>query len=263
MSKMTNKWGKPSMLPLAVAMVLIYVGLYLPIAHAATLEKMGKELEEKHIEVEKVIETNHEITSELTKEVEAAVTEKKQAEEEKAKVEAEKVKVEAEKNKIAEELKQKEEALSKEKEELESKIKTLEQEKETLEQQVSLKKEQQAKEVQLARQVKPLQRSSGSVSNETVQVVATSYTADCRGCTGITATGLDIRTSYKKIIAVDPKVIPLGTQVELFHNGQSLGQYTAADKGGAIKGNKIDILMPSKQEAYKWGRRTIELKIVN
>lgn len=53
------------------------------------------------------------------------------------------------------------------------------------------------------------------------------------------------------IVAADPKVIPLGTKIKI--NGKS---YTVKDKGGAIRGRRLDIWMPCGQ-AKLFGRRTV------
>lgn len=98
------------------------------------------------------------------------------------------------------------------------------------------------------------QRSSG----RTMYVEATAYTAYCYGCSGITATGIDARKGGK-IIAVDPRVIPLGSKVYV----EGYGTAIAGDTGGAIKGNRIDILVPSEQEAVNWGRRTVKITVLN
>jgi 3D (Asp-Asp-Asp) domain-containing protein len=95
-----------------------------------------------------------------------------------------------------------------------------------------------------------------------ITLKATAYTARCKGCTGITATGLDIRHSTPKIVATDPRIIPMGTKLELFHNGKSLGVYRAADKGGAIKGHRIDILVKTNRQAREFGRRTVQARII-
>ena len=47
------------------------------------------------------------------------------------------------------------------------------------------------------------------------------------------------------MIAVDPNVIPLGSKVYV----EGYGEAIAADTGGAIKGNKIDVHVPSKSQA--------------
>lgn len=98
---------------------------------------------------------------------------------------------------------------------------------------------------------------------------ATAYTALCdTGCTGVTATGYDVRnTSYSpngyRVIAVDPSVIPLGALVMVKLSDGSTFKARAMDVGGAIKGNRIDLLVGSKSEAFSFGRQSVELRIIN
>ncbi len=105
-----------------------------------------------------------------------------------------------------------------------------------------------------------MQVSRGEVeTGKEFYVEATAYTAYCNGCSGRTATGLDVRANPNmKVIAVDPRVIPLGTKVYV----DGYGYAVAADTGGAIKGYIIDLLMPSKAEAYRWGRKKVKIKIL-
>ncbi|WP_066321895.1 G5 and 3D domain-containing protein [Bacillus sp. FJAT-29814] len=105
-----------------------------------------------------------------------------------------------------------------------------------------------------------LQVSRGAEETGTeYYVTATAYTAYCNGCSGRTATGFDLRANPNaKIIAVDPRVIPLGTKVYV----EGYGYAVAADTGGAIKGNKIDVFMSSKADAYRWGRKKVKIKIL-
>ena len=94
---------------------------------------------------------------------------------------------------------------------------------------------------------------------EVLTVKATAYTADCEGGTGVTYTGIDLRANAdQKVIAVDPSVIPLGTRVYV----EGYGHAVAADIGGAIKGNKIDVFIPSQAEAEDWGIKTVNVKIL-
>ena len=90
-------------------------------------------------------------------------------------------------------------------------------------------------------------------------VEATAYTAYCYGCIGITAYGIDLRSNpEEKVIAVDPSVIPLGTKVWV----EGYGEAIAGDTGGAIKGNRIDVFIPTYDGAIEWGRQEIILKIM-
>ncbi len=90
-------------------------------------------------------------------------------------------------------------------------------------------------------------------------VTATAYTAYCNGCSGTTAYGIDLRSNpNQKVIAVDPNVIPLGTLVWV----EGYGEAIAGDTGGAIKGNKIDVFIPSYDSAMEWGVKKVKLKVL-
>lgn len=60
------------------------------------------------------------------------------------------------------------------------------------------------------------------------------------------------------IIAVDPNVIPMGTRLYV----EGYGEGIAADQGGAIKGNRLDLCFPTHQEALNWGIRTVKVTIL-
>lgn len=85
----------------------------------------------------------------------------------------------------------------------------------------------------------------------------TAYTADPaeNGGWNVTASGTPL---VRGTCAVDPKVIPLGTKLHV----EGYGYCTALDTGGAIKGNKIDVLIPNKAEMRRWGRQTVKVKIL-
>ncbi|TGB04612.1 LysM peptidoglycan-binding and 3D domain-containing protein [Halobacillus salinus] len=101
-------------------------------------------------------------------------------------------------------------------------------------------------------------RSSEAVHTFTAE--ATAYTAFCNGCSGVTATGIDLRANpNQKVIAVDPSVIPLGSRVYV----EGYGTAIAGDTGGAINGNRIDVFIPNKSEALKFGRRSVTVKVLS
>ncbi|MDQ0974220.1 uncharacterized protein YabE (DUF348 family) [Neobacillus niacini] len=104
-----------------------------------------------------------------------------------------------------------------------------------------------------------IQVSRGAETGTEFYVNTTAYTAYCNGCSGRTATGFDLRANPgAKVIAVDPRVIPLGTKVYV----EGYGYAVAADTGGAIKGHKIDVFFPTKAEAFRWGVRKVKIKIL-
>ncbi len=102
--------------------------------------------------------------------------------------------------------------------------------------------------------------SRGEESGKEVYVNSTAYTASCNGCSGRTATGIDLKANPNaKVIAVDPSFIPLGTKVYV----EGYGYAVAGDTGGSVKGQKIDVFFSSKAEAYRWGNRQVMIKIIN
>ncbi|KYG34888.1 peptidoglycan-binding protein [Alkalihalobacillus trypoxylicola] len=101
---------------------------------------------------------------------------------------------------------------------------------------------------------------SDNADGTVLTMEATAYTAECEGCSGITATGIDLLADRnKKVIAVDPSVIPLGTRVHV----EGYGEAIAGDTGGAIKGNKVDLHVPTKNEAIQFGRQNVKVTILD
>lgn len=93
-----------------------------------------------------------------------------------------------------------------------------------------------------------------------ITVESTAYTAYCNGCIGITKTGIDLRKNpNQKVIAVDPSIIPLGTNVYV----EGYGHAVAGDVGSAIKGNTIDVYFPATKEAFEWGRKQVKVQILD
>lgn len=97
---------------------------------------------------------------------------------------------------------------------------------------------------------KPLVVKTASVESASYRT----FTATAYSLRGRTASGERVRSG---IIAADPRVLPLGTVVHI----QGMGTFVVKDTGGAIKGNKIDIWMPSG--AMKFGRRKVQLRVVS
>ncbi|MPQ23110.1 3D domain-containing protein [Carnobacterium divergens] len=97
---------------------------------------------------------------------------------------------------------------------------------------------------------------------------ASYYTAFDGSQSGVTANGTDVRGGQTttadgyRIIAADPSVLPLNTIVSITtSNGESF-MAKVCDTGGAIKGNKIDILVGSPSEALSLGRSVATISIV-
>ncbi len=78
------------------------------------------------------------------------------------------------------------------------------------------------------------------------------FEVTCYTLSGNTASGAPVSTGG---VAVDPSVLPLGTEVYI----DGLGWHTAADTGGGVGGNHIDIWRPTDDECVSWGRRTLDV----
>jgi 3D (Asp-Asp-Asp) domain-containing protein len=98
-----------------------------------------------------------------------------------------------------------------------------------------------------------------SPSGKKITVNATSYTASCLGCSGVTTTGINLKANpSKKVIAVDPSIIPLGSTVYV----PGYGTAVAGDTGGAIKGAHIDVFLPDRSSALSWGSKTLTITLL-
>ncbi|PHB69016.1 3D domain-containing protein, partial [Bacillus wiedmannii] len=129
------------------------------------------------------------------------------------------------------------------------------------------KEEERAREIAKAKEeerAKEVSKNNIQSAKRELTVVATAYTADpsengTYGGRVLTAMGHDLTVNPNmRIIAVDPKVIPLGSKVWV----EGYGEAIAGDTGSAIKGNRIDVLMGSKSKAMNWGRKTVKVKIL-
>lgn len=97
-----------------------------------------------------------------------------------------------------------------------------------------------------------------------LKMTATAYDATFESCGkhpdhpqyGVTYSGLRVRHG---IVAVDPKVIPLGTYLYVDGYGEAL----AADIGGAIKGNRIDLYYESPKDVAKYGKKAVKVYVLD
>jgi 3D (Asp-Asp-Asp) domain-containing protein len=80
-------------------------------------------------------------------------------------------------------------------------------------------------------------------------------------CTAYTWTGQRTKSGTWPTVgtaAVDPEVIPLGTRLWI----EGYGEAVALDTGGAVKGNVIDVYLPTEDQCWQWGRRQVEVRIL-
>lgn len=95
-----------------------------------------------------------------------------------------------------------------------------------------------------------------STYSNVISMDASAYLASDGGGSGITAIGM---YAQHGVVAVDPDVIPLGTHLYIPGYGVAI----AADTGGAIYGNKIDLCMDSYGEAMNFGRRYVDVYVLD
>lgn len=97
-----------------------------------------------------------------------------------------------------------------------------------------------------------------NLPKEQFTVNASAYTAsadECDNNLGITASG--IKVQEKRTIACPPE-FPFGAKINI----EGYGTYVCEDRGGAIKGNHVDIYVQTKKEAFAFGRRNLLAQVV-
>ncbi len=106
------------------------------------------------------------------------------------------------------------------------------------------------------RRAQPAQRAAPITNGPTYGVLATAYNGAEFNSNGIMRNGNYVHWGA---VAVDPNVIPLGTRMHISGFGDQI--FTAEDTGSAIKGYRIDIWMPSVQQALEFGvqERTVTI----
>lgn len=98
----------------------------------------------------------------------------------------------------------------------------------------------------------------------TMRMKVTAYSPDERSCgasaDGITASGHSVLTNGGFLVAADPKVLPLGSLVSVpGYDGGAV--VPVLDVGGAIKGDRLDVLFPTHAEAMRWGVQTVDVTV--
>jgi 3D (Asp-Asp-Asp) domain-containing protein len=122
----------------------------------------------------------------------------------------------------------------------------------TLNQQINNQDKQTIQQAEQT-QVQTSNEKSDNKNKELLEALSFRATAYC--LKGRTASGGSVR---RGIVAADPRVLPLGSRIQLNAGGYS-GTYTVADTGGAVKGRKLDIWVPSCTEAIRFGNRSVKV----
>lgn len=174
---------------------------------------------------------------------------------------------EAEKTRIATENAKKEAAEKQAKEEMQKQAEKVKEEAKKAKEKEEAEKlaaEKVEKETELAKQEsneKPKEdtpKEEVPTSGATRMMESTAYSYSEPGSGHITASGLDLYDN-PQVIAVDPSVIPLNSIV----NVEGYGVAIAADTGGAIKGNIIDVHFTTVEECIAWGRRQVKVTVMS
>ncbi len=92
----------------------------------------------------------------------------------------------------------------------------------------------------------------------------TAYSPDWRSCgrfaDGITASGYPVDTNGMKLVAADTKLLPFGSLISI--PGYDQGEIVPVlDRGGRIKGHRLDVLFPSHEAALEWGVQSLPITI--
>lgn len=99
----------------------------------------------------------------------------------------------------------------------------------------------------------------------TVWMEVTAYCPCTKCCgpnaVGLTASGKDVGYNAGRFVAADTKHLPFGTKLVIpgYHEAQPV---EVIDRGGAIKGNKLDVFFPSHEDARHWGRRWVPVTVM-
>ena len=89
---------------------------------------------------------------------------------------------------------------------------------------------------------------------------AVPFTATAYSATGhLTASGT---VPHDGIVAADPRVLPLGSRIRVHTAGQHSGEYVVRDTGSKIRGRRIDIYMPARAQAKRFGKRSVKVEVI-
>jgi 3D (Asp-Asp-Asp) domain-containing protein len=102
---------------------------------------------------------------------------------------------------------------------------------------------------------KKLVKKTGMVSAAGMGASKGAFSATAYCFSGRTSMGHGVR---RGLVAADPRVLPMGSHIYV-NAGQWSGMYLVSDTGGAIKGKRLDIWVPSCGEAKRFGRRSVQV----
>jgi 3D (Asp-Asp-Asp) domain-containing protein len=97
-----------------------------------------------------------------------------------------------------------------------------------------------------------------------IRMLVTAYSPDERSCgkfaDGVTASGYSVWANGGKLVAADTRILPFGSLVEVpgYHND---GIVPVLDRGGKIKGHRLDLLFPTHEQAREWGKKWLTVTV--
>ncbi|MFO0830053.1 MAG: 3D domain-containing protein [Phycisphaerales bacterium] len=98
----------------------------------------------------------------------------------------------------------------------------------------------------------------------TITMKVTAYSPDARSCgdsaDGITASGYSVWTNGGRMVAADTELLPLGSLVSIpgYDDGSVV---PVLDRGGAIKGKRLDVLYATHEQARAWGVQDVQVTV--
>ena len=97
-----------------------------------------------------------------------------------------------------------------------------------------------------------------------LSMTVTAYSPDERSCgihaDGITASGYSVWTNGMKLVAADTRLLPFGSIVSIpgYNGGKPV---PVLDRGGKIKGHRLDVLYPTHEIATRWGVQRLDVVV--
>ena len=95
--------------------------------------------------------------------------------------------------------------------------------------------------------------------NSEMAAAASNFRATAYCLKGRTANGSSVK---RGIVAADPRILPLGTRIQL-DAGSYSGTYTVADTGGAVRGRVLDVWVPNCAEANRFGHKRVKVSVLS
>ena len=85
------------------------------------------------------------------------------------------------------------------------------------------------------------------------------YSATAYSIAGQTASG---DPTHRRRVAADPRVLPLGSRIQINGAGIYSGEYVVSDTGPRVRGRKLDLFIPNRREAKRFGRRIVHVRVI-